>query len=306
MRRRLALGPGLTWYTTGEAPWPVDVQVRVEDGPEAAESQAADTADGGGRRGSVVRPVGVLVRDRQPAQAARTVPNLDGGTRGEALERSDVGGAVPLLTVSADRTVGGGVTLDAWYVSTRRSKSWAADLHSADEMWQGGSLGTALRLDGTDWTWQATLQPGGVPVAHYSDGRDATSLARWTPEPGPVWLWLAVGDPRESSLVEPPLVKLENRGGVIEAVSVPLPAIAFPLLREDPAPPPRLDDLTVAKGRGSDDLFVVRQGALSWVPSVGALAALGQPAGGWRQVTVDDAVLWRLPQGLPLPEPPAG
>jgi hypothetical protein len=230
---------------------------------------------------------------------------VEAGTRGEALERSTVGGAVPLLTVSADRAAGGAVMLDAWYVSARRSKSWAADLHSAEEMWRGGSLGTALRLDGTDWTWQATLRPGDVPAAHYSDGRGATPLARWTPEPGPVWLWLAVGDPHEPSLAEPPLVKLENSSGAIESVSLPLPAIAFPLLREEPAtPPPRLDDFTVAKGRGSDDLFLVRQGALSWVPSIGALAAVGQPAGGWRQMTVDDGVLWRLPQGLPLPEPP--
>jgi hypothetical protein len=72
-----------------------------------------------------------------------------------------------------------------------------------------------------------------------------------------------------------------------------LPLLSAPANSEPVTSP---GDGTLVKGSG-DDLFYVDYGTLRWVPSPDVLERRYIP---WRLTTLDDAMLWRLPAGLPL------
>jgi hypothetical protein len=277
--RDLVLTPGLTWYTTPVAPFPAQLEVLLPD------------------RGESVRAVAATV--------------LTGSAVGsEALERSAVGTAWPLLSVAIRTGSEGsagpdagvedeGIEVEAWYTYLGpREGSVQARLRDATELWIGGqSTPTALHLGPGGRTWRLTLTPGARPRQETSDGRSAPDSPIWERGSGRRWVWLEVGPERGASLHDPPFAAFDLEGGRARMVAAGVPAVVLPLLAERPPPAPAsVAEGTLVKG-SADELFYVEGGKLRWVQGMEVLERRRIP---WRLSVIDDYALWRLPVGLPL------
>lgn len=290
VRRVLALGPGLTWYTTPLLRWPARVSLAAEPAtPPPSQDRAGD-----------VLALAAADIGRLPGEPVLRMTNAVVVPEGslalhEDLVRSPSGTDWPLVSVGA-QNVGGAVQLELWYSAAETPPDGIeAALRESARLWlDGRPLPEAPSLPPL-WAkhWVSRVKIGSSSAEQPAGG----GASKGEPAAEAEWLWLELGEPRGASVAALPLAQLARAGSAPGLLWAAPAAYVLPMLARPVAPaPPQTDDGTLVKGSG-DDLFYVDHGRLRWVPSAAVLERRQIP---WRLVQLSDEVLWRLPQGLPL------